>query len=206
MVSESSGGGRNQAGTEGYQKQFFQNLWQGGQDLPGQLGQNKQLQNQLGGLVGSGQGMLQNLQNNPYMGGSYQPSQAYESQLRAGGQAIAQGTEMMMHQSGQTGVQAGQFGASRGQLAEGLIGQGGVNAYAQLSGQLMGQDMQNQLGQAGIYAQSQLGGLAAQQGQAGMALGQANAPWFGLQNQAGLVGNAQSTASGRDTSRSYANK
>jgi len=204
MVSNSSG--RSAGGTEAYQKPFFESLWQGGQQLQQQGGDYQQLQGQMGGLVQQGQQMQQNLQNNPYMGGSYQPSQAYESQLRAGGQAIAQGTEMMMHQSGQTGVQAGQFGASRGQLAEGLIGQGGVNAYAQLSGQLMGQDMQNQLGQAGIYAQSQLGGLAAQQGQAGMALGQANAPWFGLQNQAGLVGNAQSTASGRDTSRSYANK
>jgi len=69
-----------------------------------------------------------------------------------------------------------------------------TSAAGQLSAQLMGQEQQNNLGQAGIYAQSQLGGLSALTGQAGIAGAQAQAPWMGLQNMAGLIGPAQGTS------------
>lgn len=208
MVSNARDGSSGSQGTEAYQKPFFQDLWSQGQDLMNQVGQNPQLQNQLGGLFGQGQQLQQNLQNNPYMQDQYTPSQAYEQQLAAGGQAINQATGMAMHGANQMGISAGGYGGSRGQVAKGLIGQGGVNSYAQLSGQLMGQDMQNQLGQAGLYAQSQLGGLGALQGQAGVAQQQAQAPWMGLMNQGQLIGGAQGsgTESGSGSKFSVANK
>jgi len=112
MVSESSGGGRGASGTEAYQKEFFQRLWQGGESMLAQQGGNQQLQDQLSGLFGQGQQLQQNLQNNPYQG-AYQTGQLYDAGMRAGQQAIGQAGDRAMHGLGQTGVQAGQFGASR---------------------------------------------------------------------------------------------
>jgi hypothetical protein len=75
------GSGTEQRSWERYnpaQQAGFQELWSQGSNLMNQQGQNQGLQNQLGGLFNTGQGLQANLQNNPYMQGGYQPSQAYD--------------------------------------------------------------------------------------------------------------------------------
>ena len=136
-----------------------------------------------------GQQFLGGLANNPYMRDQYTPSQAYQQQMSAGQQQIGQTMDRANWSAGQTGIQAGQFGAGRQQVASGLIGEAGVNAASNLSGQLMGQDMQNQLGQAGIFAQSALGGLSSLQGLYGLGMSPMQAAWTPLGNQAAIYGN-----------------
>lgn len=182
---------------------YLTNLWGMGQSLLNNQGP-AYWQDQAAGvanpLMQQGNQMLAGLQNNPYMGGQYSPSLAYQGQMAAGQQQIGQTMERAMAAMGQTGVQAGQFGTARHGVGAGLIGEAGINAAGALSGQLMGQDMRNQLGQAGIYAQSQLGGLNSLQGLFGLGTSPLQASLAPLLGQAGIVGSpailGQQTSSG----------
>ena len=169
---------------------YLTNLWQQAQNIA-QTPQmwKQQAQEIVDPLRQQGQQFLGGLANNPYMRDQYTPSQAYQQQMSAGQQQIGQTMDRANWSAGQTGIQAGQFGAGRQQVASGLIGEAGVNAASNLSGQLMGQDMQNQLGQAGIFAQSALGGLSSLQGLYGLGMSPMQAAWTPLGNQAAIYGN-----------------
>ena len=201
--SESQGRSRSNQGTEAYQKPYFQNLWDQGQAQMQQFGSGQGLQKQLQGWQQGGQTAMQNLQNNPYLQGGYQPSQAYTQGMDATQQAIGQAGDRAMHGIGQTGVQAGQFGQSRGEVGKGIVGEGMASAAGQASAQLMQQDMTNQLGQAGLYAQQNLGTMGALPGMAQISGAQAQAPWLGMQNQASLIGPAQGSGQARSRDDSH---
>lgn len=191
MVSAGRSGSSGQQGVEAYQKPYFADLWGKGQRAMNEFGQGEMLQGQLGDLFRSGRQMQRSLQDNPFLGGEYQQSEAAQGQIGALSDLLNQQAGRLGHTLGQTGVQAGQYGQSRGEIGRGIIGEGSQAALAQGAGQIMGQDMQNQLGQAGIFAQSQLGGLNALSGQGQIAGAQAAAPFLGQQHQASLIGNAQ---------------
>jgi hypothetical protein len=158
---------------------FLQNLWSGGQGLMNQQTGSQfgnQMMGNAQGLWDQGQGFLNTLQ------GPYQQSESAQAQIASLQQQLGQQSERMMGGVGQQGVQAGQFGQSRGEIGTGLVAEGAQNALAQGAGQIMGQDQ-------GIQAQSALGGLNSLQGMFGLGQSPYMSQWMPYSMQAGLVGN-----------------
>jgi hypothetical protein len=181
-VGEAWGGGAGESGPPliNYEQfPFLQNLWGSGQNLMNQQNAG-QFNNQMFGnaeqLYGPGQQFLGSLQ------GPYQQSESATSQIASLQQQLGQQSGRLMNQVDQGGVQAGQFGASRGDIGRGMVAEGAQNALAQGSGQIMGQDQ-------GIQAQSALGGLNSLQGMFGLGASPWASQWMPYQMQQGLVGN-----------------
>jgi hypothetical protein len=165
---------------------FLQNLWGGGSGLMNQQnsGQfNNQMFSNPQQLYGQGEQFLDSLQ------GPYQQSESATSQIASLQQQLGQQSGRLMNQVDQGGVQAGQFGQSRGDIGRGMVAEGAQNALAQGSGQIMGQDQ-------GIQAQSALGGLSSLQGMFGLGQSPYISQWMPYQNQAGLVGSPISNSGG----------
>jgi len=202
MASTSSGSSRSTESYNPAQQPYFQSLWEGGQNLMDRGEGVGQLQRQATQLYGQGQQMQGNLQNNPFLQGNL--SEGGQQQLAGMNQNIETMGGRAMHQLGQTGVQAGAFGQSRGEVGRGVIGEGMMMA----SNDAYGQAMQGDLARGGIYAQSQLGGLNALQGQQQIGAAGAMAPYMPLQQQASFIGPSQQTTqqSGSDRSMSVLNK
>jgi hypothetical protein len=182
-MSGALGGGKSSSSGSSYiapqQLPFLQNLWGGGQNLMNQQNAG-QFGNQMFGnaqqLYGQGEQFLGSLQ------GPYQQSESATSQIASLQQQLGQQSGRLMNQVDQGGVQAGQFGASRGDIGRGMVAEGAQNALAQGSGQIMGQDQ-------GIQAQSALGGLNSLQGMFGLGASPWASQWMPYQMQQGLVGN-----------------
>ena len=189
-VSKSGSSSQSSNNIDQNQLPYLQNLWAGGQGLQNQQqgsGFDQAMFSNAEQLYGQGNQFMNTLQNAGQQQ-PYTPSAAYDSQMAAGQQAIGQAGDRAMHSAGQTGIQAGQFGQGRGEVARGLVGEGMTNAAGQLSGQLMGQDMQNQTALQGIGAQSAMGGLNSLNSQFQLGMSPYAAQWMPAQMQAGLVG------------------
>jgi hypothetical protein len=209
MVSGSGNDSISYSAMDERQMAQFQNLWGGGNQLAGQQGPGSQYSQDMmsnqNNLFSQGQNMLGGLQNNPYMQGGYQQSDAATGQISALISLLDTQQGRMNQQAGQGAVQSGGFGGGRQGVAEGIIGEGAQAALSQGAGQIMGQDMQNQLGQAGLYAQSMMGGLNSLQGMFGLGGSGYQAQWAPLQNQFGLMGQnmIKSTSASKGDSFGY---
>jgi hypothetical protein len=157
---------------------FLQNLWGGGQGLMNQQVNSPfgaRMQTNANQLYGQGQDFLGQLN------GPYQQSQSATQQIGSLQQQLGQQSDRLMHGVGQQGVGSGQFGNSRGDIGQAMVGEGAQNALAQGAGQIMGQDQ-------GIQAQSALGGLNSLQGMFGLGQSPYMSQWMPYMMQQGLVG------------------
>ena len=183
-------GGASKAGSQSQSQNYIdrtqlgylEDIWGRGQDMMRGGEGVQQLQGQAGELYGQGQQFLGGLQNNPYLQGEL--SAGGQAQLGAANENIATMGERAMHMMGQTGVQAGQYGQSRGMAGRGVIGEGMIQASNQASANAYNTDM----ARGGLFAQGQMGGLNALSGLQGIGQQGAMAPWMPAQMQAGLVG------------------
>ncbi len=96
------------------QLQQMQGIWNQSNQLAAMLGQGSQYSQQMmqnqDQLYGQGQQMLAGLQNNPFMSGPYQPSQAATGQIGALSNLLNTQGQRMSAQAGQGAVQSGVFG------------------------------------------------------------------------------------------------
>ena len=175
-------GGKSSSSSSNYidknQLPFLQNLWGGGQGLMNQQmggGMGANAMQSAGDLYGQGQGFLNQLT------GPYQQSESAQGQLAALQQGLGQQSERLMQGVGQQGVQAGQFGQSRGDIGRGMVAEGAQNAYAQGAGDIMGRDQ-------AIQSQNAMAGLNSLQGMFGLGQSGYMQQWMPYQMQAGLVG------------------
>jgi hypothetical protein len=157
---------------------FLQNLWSGGQNL-----QERQMGGAMNGrMMGNANQLYDQGQN--FLGqlnGPYQQSESAQGQIASLQQQLGQQSERMMGGVGQQGVQAGQFGQSRGEIGKGMVAEGAQNALASGAGQIMGQDQ-------AIQTQGALGGLNSLQGLYGLGQSPYMSQWMPYMMQQGLVG------------------
>lgn len=204
----SLGGGTSKSDSEQRidpnQLPFLQDLWRQAQTLnqqnqPGSAvdatkqalaGAAPALGAGLGGFMGAAAGQLpgqQTLQQamsqtNPWL----------ESAISGVGQDIGQNlAENILPTLRSGGVAAGQFGGSRGQIAQGLAAQGAQEEFSQVANQMRMQDISRQQAAAGMLTQSQLAGAAGAMQGAPMAfqfgMSPYNAQWAPLNQYARLI-------------------
>ncbi len=171
-------------------------LGQQGQDLLGGLvGTQQQLGQGFGGGFGQGQAginaLTQQAQGTDFASTQLQrqaagQNPALQAQIGQLGQDITRQFEQQLTGISTQAIGGGQLGGGRQGVAQGLLGQGAIDAFSRGATELRGQDIGRQLTAAQAFGQQQQGAAGAL-GQLGgqQALGAA-----GL-NQAGLLGQGQ---------------
>ena len=177
---------------------FLQNLWAGGQQLAGYQGNRigQQAGQMAGDLGRQGNQFLSSLSSNPFLGALQQQAggnpQLVNQQAGQLGGLLDQQAGRLMHQVGQGAAGAGQFGASRGQIGKGLVGEEALRAFSSGVTDLQSQDAMRSLQAAtaggGLQAQGAGMGLSSLQGMFDLGMSPFAAQWMPMQQQRGLLG------------------